>query len=251
MNKALLVLTGLLATQSVFAAETVKFSVAAEPYPPFATKQADGTWQGFEVDLIHKICEEASLDCQIKEIAWDGIIPALVSDKIDVIFASMTVTDERAKKVLFTHPYYNTYPAVIGLQGQEFALNKDALKGKIIGVQTSTIAAFYAKEKFGKFATIRQYDTQDAVNSDLLAGRLDYMIADDIPATEFFNSNKAGLEYYGKVPYEPILGKGIAAAVRLDETALEQKLSAAIDKIVKSDYYDKLSMQYFGTNIAP
>ena len=250
MKKALLLLTGLLAAQSALA-ETVRFSVAAEPYPPFATKQADGTWKGFEIDLIHKICEEASLDCQIKEIAWDGIIPALVSDKIDVIFASMTVTDERAKKVLFTHPYYNTIPAVIGLEGQKFAFTKDALKGKIIGVQTSTIAAFYAKEKVGKFATIRQYDTQDAVNSDLMAGRLDYMIADDIPATEFFNANKAGLEYYGKVPYEPILGKGIAAAVRLDETGLEKTLSETIDKIVKSDYYDKLSMQYFGTNIAP
>ncbi len=250
MKKALL-LSALFATFSIQAADTVRVAVAAEPYPPFATKQADGSWKGFEIDLINKICSDASLNCEIKEIAWDGIIPALVADKVDAIFASMTITDERAKKVLFTKPYYNTLPAVVGLEGQKFAFEKDALKGKIIGVQTSTIAAFYAQEKVGKWAEVRQYDTQDAVNADLLAGRIDYMIADDIPATEFFNSNKAGLEYYGKVNYEPMLGQGIGAAVRHEDTGLEQKLSGAITALVKSDYYDKLSMQYFGTNIAP
>jgi len=251
MKKALLAISMAFTAISAHAADTIKFGVAAEPYPPFATKSSDGTWQGFEIDLIADICKEAALDCEVKEVAWDGIIPSLQSKKIDVIFASMTVTDERAKKVLFTAPYYNTLPAVVGLDGQEFALNKDTLKRKIIGVQTSTIAAFYIKEKAGKFTNIRYYDTQDAVNSDLLAGRIDFMVADDIPATDFFNKNKEGLKYFGTVEYEEMLGKGVAAGVRLEDTELEGKLSTAIKKVVASEHYNELSIKYFGTNIAP
>lgn len=251
MKKALLALSMAFTVISAQAADTVKFGVAAEPYPPFATKSSDGTWHGFEIDLIKDICDTAKLTCEIKEVAWDGIIPSLQSKKIDVIFASMTVTEERAKKVLFTSPYYNTLPAIVGLDGQEFSLNKETLKNKIIGVQTSTIAAFYIKEKAGKFTSIRYYDTQDAVNSDLLAGRIDFMVADDIPATDFFNKNKEGLKYYGKVAYEEILGKGVAAGLRLEDIQLKTKLSAAIDKVIKSEHYNELSLEYFGTNIAP
>jgi len=249
--KKLLIIASMLVTTLSTQANTIKIGVAAEPYPPFSTKSANGTWTGFEIDLIHNVCDKAQLTCEIKDIAWDGLIPSLQSKKIDVIFTSMTVTEARAKKVLFTNPYYNTLPAIVGLDGQTFALTKAALKGKIIGVQNSTIAAFYIKEKAGKFTSIRYYDTQDAVNADLLAGRIDFMIADDIPATEFYNKNKAGLAYYGAVTYEPSLGKGIAAAVRLSDTALASQLSSAIDTIVPSKEYEALSMKYFGTNIAP
>ncbi|CAH0529867.1 transporter substrate-binding domain-containing protein [Vibrio hippocampi] len=251
MKKLLITLSLLFTATTSFAADVVKVGIAAEPYPPMSSKNADGSWEGFEIDLLGEVCKEAKLDCQIKEIAWDGIIPALLSKKIDVIFTSMSVTEERAKKVLFTKPYYNTLPAVIGLPNQKFAFDKETLKRKIIGVQTSTISAFYIKEKVGKFAEIREYGTQDEVNADLLAGRIDFMMADAIPAVDFYEKNKSLLENYGGVKHEPILGEGVAAAVRHGDTALEGKFSTAIDTLVKSDTYTKLSMNYFQTNIAP
>jgi len=250
MKKILLTLSLIFAATTAYA-EVIKVGIAAEPYPPLSTKKANGTWEGFEVDLLDQVCAEAKLDCEIKEIAWDGIIPALLSKKIDVIFTSMSVTEERAKKVLFTKPYYNSLPAILGLPNQKFALDKASLKYKIIGVQTSTISALYIKAKAGKFAEIREYGTQDEVNADLLAGRIDYMIADGIPTMDFYKQNKASVSYYGDVAYDPSLGDGIAAAVRLEDTALESKLSAAIEKLIHSESYEQLSMAYFGTNVAP
>ena len=251
MKKTFALVSLLVATSSAYAAEAVKVGIAAEPYPPLSSKNADGTWEGFEIDLLDKVCAEAAIECEIKEIAWDGIIPALLSKKIDVIFTSMSVTEDRAKKVLFTKPYYNSLPVIIGLPDQKFALDKDSLKRKIIGVQTSTISGFYITEKAGKFAEIREYGTQDEVNSDLLAGRIDYMVADGIPAMDFYENNKDSLAYYGDVAYDPILGKGVAAAVRQEDTALEATFSTAIDTLTKSDSYKNLSMEYFGTNVAP
>ncbi|WP_413693415.1 transporter substrate-binding domain-containing protein [Psychromonas sp. KJ10-2] len=251
MKKALLVLSIVSTIFSAQAQTVTKIGVAAEPYPPFSTKSADGTWSGFEIDLIHQVCKQAKLTCEIKDIAWDGIIPSLQSKKIDVIFSSMSVTDERSKKVLFTSPYYSSIPLVLGQEGQDFELTKEAMKNKIIGVQTSTVSAFYIEKKIGRSRSIRHYDTQDAVNADLLAGRIDFMISDNIMAAEFFKNNKEGLQSYGTVEYDPVLGEGVAGGVRLDDTKLKETLSKAIDSVVKSENYEALSMKYFGTNIAP
>lgn len=76
----------LLAGMSAAQAAPIRFAVAAEPYPPYTEKQANGEWKGFEVDLIHKLCSEMKAECEIKEVAWDGIIPSLLAKKIDVIF---------------------------------------------------------------------------------------------------------------------------------------------------------------------
>lgn len=63
-------------------AETVKIGVAAEPYPPFASPTSSGgEWEGWEIEVIHAVCEAAKLDCEITPIAWDGIIPPSLNGK--------------------------------------------------------------------------------------------------------------------------------------------------------------------------
>src|SRR5437868_5282294 len=118
-------------------AKPIEFAVAAEPYPPFTLKQANGQWSGFEVDLIHKLCEEMKAECEIKEVAWDGIIPSLLANKIDVIFSSMSVTEEREKQIAFSKAYYDSVVAVVGPKDAVVAKYPDDLKGKTIGVQNS------------------------------------------------------------------------------------------------------------------
>ncbi len=234
-----------------FAMDTVKVGIAAEPYPPMSTLKPDGTWEGFEIDLLDMLCEKADINCEITAVAWDGIIPSLLSKKIDVIFTSMTATEERAKKVLFSAPYYNTPVTVIGLPDQSWSIDKDTLKRKIIGVQASTISGDYIKQRAGKFTQIREYNTQDEVNSDLLSGRIDFMLADGIVAMQFYEQNKNDLAVYGNVEWDPMLGTGASAAFRKEDTALEAKFTAAIESLVKSDEYEALSIKHLGTNVAP
>ncbi|HJR32047.1 MAG TPA: transporter substrate-binding domain-containing protein, partial [Pseudomonas sp.] len=133
----------LLAGMSAAQAQPIRFAVAAEPYPPYTEKQANGEWKGFEVDLIHKLCSEMKADCEIKEVAWDGIIPSLLAKKIDVIFSSMSVTEEREKQIAFSKAYYDSAIAVVGPKDVSVKKYPDDLKGKIIGVQNSTVSASY------------------------------------------------------------------------------------------------------------
>ncbi|TGV64141.1 transporter substrate-binding domain-containing protein, partial [Mesorhizobium sp. M00.F.Ca.ET.158.01.1.1] len=101
-------------------------------------------------------------------------IPALTTKKIDLIVSSMSITDERKKTIDFSDKYYNTPTAIIGPKDQKFGATPDDLKGKVLGVQVSTVHAVYAKKHFGPTASeSKEYQTQDEANNDLAAGRLD------------------------------------------------------------------------------
>ena len=136
------------AALGVAKAEPVKVGIAAEPYPPFTSPDASGKWVGWEIEFIDAVCAEAKLDCVITPVAWDGIIPALTTKKIDMIMGSMSITDERKKTIDFSDKYYNTPTAIIGAKDQKFGATPDGLKGKVIGVQVSTVHAAYAKKHF-------------------------------------------------------------------------------------------------------
>ena len=106
-----------LAAISGAAAGQVRVGFAAEPYPPFTSPDASGNWEGWEVDFMKAVCAEAKLDCVITPVAWDGIIPALTTKKIDLIVSSMSITAEREKTIDFSDKYYNTPTAIIGPVG--------------------------------------------------------------------------------------------------------------------------------------
>ena len=173
----------MLAGMSAAQAQPIRFAVAAEPYPPYTEKQANGEWKGFEVDLIHKLCTQMKAECEIKEVAWDGIIPSLLAKKIDVIFSSMSVTAEREKQIAFSKAYYDSAIAVVGPKGTTVSKYPDDLKGKVIGVQNSTVSASYLKAYYEKIADVKYYDTQDSANADLIAGRIDLRYGDEAADT--------------------------------------------------------------------
>ena len=101
-------------TTNVSAADKVKIGIAAEPYPPFASPDASGKWVGWEVEIIDAVCTAAKLDCELKPVAWDGIIPSLTGGQIDVIMASLSITEERSKTIDFSNHYYNTPAVIVG-----------------------------------------------------------------------------------------------------------------------------------------
>ncbi|TIW21988.1 MAG: transporter substrate-binding domain-containing protein [Mesorhizobium sp.] len=240
------------AAMGVAKADQVKIGVAAEPYPPFTSPDATGKWVGWEIDFIDAVCAEEKLDCVITPVAWDGIIPALTTKKIDLIVSSMSITDERKKTIDFSDKYYNTLPAIIGPKDQKFGATPDDLKGKVLGVQVSTTHAVYAKKHFSGAQEIKEYQTQDEANNDLAAGRLDAVQADSIALVEYLKSDqgKACCDLKGMVaPDDEVLGPGIGAGVRKEDTALKEKINAGIKAIRASGKYDEITKKYFDFDI--
>ena len=225
----------------------LKFGVAAEPYPPFSSKDASGTWVGWEIDLMNELCAKMGEKCELVEVAWDGIIPALTSKQIDVIFSSMSITAERKKTIDFSDMYYNTPTNIIGAKTGDKDISPEHLKGKAIGVQVSTIHQNYAEKYFGAGSTVKTYQTQDEANQDLAAGRLDYVQADASALDAFLASEQgtACCELKGQVPDDPeVLGEGVGAGLRKEDTAIKDKINAAIVELAKAGKFDEITNKY-------
>ena len=240
------------AAMGVAKADPIKIGVAAEPYPPFTSPDASGKWVGWEIEFIDAVCAEEKLDCVITPVAWDGIIPALTTKKIDIIASSMSITAEREKTISFSDKYYNTPTAIIGPKDQKFGATPDDLKGKVIGVQVSTVHAVYAKKHFTGAQEIKEYQTQDEANNDLAAGRIDAVQADSIALGEFLKTDqgKACCDLKGMVaPDDEVLGPGVGAGIRKEDTALKEKFNAGIKAIRSNGKYDEISKKYFDFDI--
>ena len=244
---------GTLAAQPVQAAEVIRMGLTPEPYPPFSTKDAAGQWSGFEIDLMHAVCAEMKADCKIVETSWDGIIPALQEKKIDVIWASMSITGERAKVIDFSDKYYDNRAWLIGPKSEEVKIDFDhpeSLQGKIIGVQTSTNHANFVQKYFGKTAEIKLYDKQDDANADLVAGRVDLIMAGSITLDDFLKSPQGkDFELKAVAPRDPVLGLGIGAGLRKSDGKLKEEINRAIAAIRANGTYDKIAKKYFDFDI--
>jgi polar amino acid transport system substrate-binding protein len=231
--------------------DEVKIGIAAEPYPPFASVDASGTWVGWEIEVISAVCEAAELHCVLTPVAWDGIIPSLTGQQIDAIMASMSVTEERQKTIDFSDPYYNTPAVIVGDKALDMAATPEGLKGKILGVQASTIHQAYAQEHFADAAEIRIYQTQDEANQDLVAGRIDATQADSIAMADFVSTDAgACCEIKGAVADDPaILGLGVGVGVRKGDDELRAALNKGIAAILDDGTHAAITARYFKASI--
>lgn len=233
-------------------AEQIKVGMAPEPYPPFEAPDASGNWVGWEIDFINALCAEAKLECTLTFTAWDGIIPALTAKKIDVIINSMSITEERKKTIDFSDKYYNTPAAIIGPKDVKFGATPEDLTDKLIGVQVSTIHSAYAKKHFKDAAEIKEYQTQDEANQDLAAGRIDAVQADAVALDAFLKSDqgKECCELKGVVAEDvEVMGPGIGVGLRKEDTALKEKINAAIKALRANGKYDEITKKYFDFDI--
>lgn len=220
-------------------------------YPPFSEKTASGELVGFDIDVANALCEKMGRKCELVEQDWDGIIPALLAKKYDAIVASMSITEERKKRVDFTDKYYNTPAKFVAAEGTDLTDTPDGLAGKRVGVQRGTIHQCYMEKKFPN-AELVLYGTQEEVFQDLAAGRLDAQISDSIQALEGFLTTDAGkgFAFLGGDQYDlECHGEGAGIAVRKGEDKLREAFNDAIKAIRADGTYAKINAKYFDFDI--
>lgn len=244
----------LAATATAAAADSLTVGFAAEPYPPFFQIDASGQWTGWEIDIAKAICAKMQAECTLQPVSWDSLIPELTAKKIDLIVASMTITDERKKSIEFSVPYYDTPAVLVGPKDAPDGVDLAALKGKAIGVQQSTIHQPYAEKHFTD-SDVKVYQTQDEANQDLASGRLDYVQADILAMNAFVASETgaACCKLVGEVPADPaVLGAGVGVGMRQGEPDLKKRVDDAIRAIMADGTFDALTKPVFGDmNIKP
>ncbi len=220
-------------------------------YPPFNSIDSSGKLIGFDIDIAEALCKAAHLKCEFVVQDWDGMIPGLLAKKYDAIIASMSITEERKKKVDFTGKYYNTPAKFVAPKGKNLTVTPDGLKGMSVGVQRATTHENFLRDNFPGL-DIRVYATQDEANADLVSGRVDLGHADSVALMEGFINTDAGkdFEFVGpdfNVPQWHGTGAGIA--VRKGDDELRMALDKAIDQIRADGTYKTINAKYFDFDV--
>lgn len=221
-------------------------------YPPFSSVTPDGKLVGFDIDMAHALCEAMGAECELVTQDWDGMIPALLAKKFDAIIASMSITEERKKKVAFSNKYYNTPARFVAKKGVSIEISKEGLKGKSIGVQRATVSDNFITGEYGEVVDIKRYATQDEAYLDAVAGRLDLLFADAVVADDGFLKTDQGkdFEFVGDSYSDPkYFGEGIGIAIRKGDSDLAEKFNAAIEAIRASGKYKEINDKYFDFDV--
>ena len=245
-------------------------------YPPWNAKDSAGNLVGFEIDLAKELCKIAKYECTIVEQDWDGMIPALVMRKFDVIMAGMSITEERLKAINFSQGYADEVASFAVMKGsslenietpETLSLSKksaivkktlktlsEALDGKTIGVQTGTIFQNFLESGDVGNVKVKVYKTQDEVNLDLASGRIDASLAAAVAHADYAEKSKKSVTLIGPTLSGGIFGNGVGIGTRKANNSEIGKRDAkilkdfnnAINKARQKGVISKLAIKHFG-----
>ena len=257
-----------------YAGDWSKIKIGTEgAYPPWNGTNAAGELEGAEIDLAKDLCARMNAECELVAQDWDGIIPALQNGKYDAIIAGMSITDERMKVINFSQGYANEPASFSVLKSSPLAtlqsagkVNMDALdgtssalldslkstlSGKVVGVQGSTTHENFVKQVLGDSVTMKSYDTQQNLELDLTAGRIDAALSDKGSMEEFMSTDKGqDIAFIGPGLGGGPFGAGVGAGLRKADTDLLEMINKAIDEARADGTLAKHFIKWFGKDIS-
>lgn len=212
-------------------------------YMPFEMLDKGGEIIGFDVDLARLMARKLGVKLRVVNQAWDGIIPALLTDKFDVLMGGMTITEERAQRVDFCDPYIRI--------GQTVLLNKK-LAGRIKSYRDLNAPEFRVLSKLGTTgeiaarksfprAQLRTFEHEADAAIEVRNGRADAFIY-DLP----FNAVLAA-QYPQSLTHlgEPFTREDLAWAVRKNDPGLKAWLNGFLAELKADGTYQALYRKWF------
>jgi len=217
-------------------------------YPPFNYVDSNNQIQGFDIDITNALCEKMGVECEIVVQDWDGMIPALTAGKYDAIISSMSITEERMQIVDFTDKYYtNALHFVANEDAGITEVTPEALTGKTLGAQSSTVSAAFLEENYGGAEDIKLYPTQDDAYLDLANGRIDAVLA-DFGVSHIWLDTEDGV-CCGFVGDAVFSEDAIGIAVRKEDGDLKEMLNKALAEIIADGTFQQINDKYFPFSI--
>lgn len=216
-------------------------------YMPFEMRDRSGKIIGFDVDLARLMARYMGVKLTLVNTQWDGIIPALLTGKFDLLMSGMTVTPERNLKVNFADPYVSI--------GQTVLIRK-SLIGKItqreqlddaryvIATKLGTTGDIATRKHFPK-ARIKAFETEAEATLEVRNGRADAFVY-DLPFNAVFAAR-----YPGELGFldQPFTDEPIGWAIRKGDPDFLNWLNNFL-RVIKADgSYDALYQKWFKSTV--
>ena len=193
-------------------------------FPPYEMTTDAGEFEGIDVDTAKAIAEKLGLELQIDDMDFDAALISVQQGKADIVMAGVTVTDERKAVMDFSDSYATGIQSIIVPNDSDIA-SPDDLAGKTIGTQRGTTGFIYCSDDYGDDNVIGFDDGATAVQN-LLAGKVDCVVIDNVPAQEYVKAN-AGLTILDT----EYANEDYAIGLAKDNTALQEALNKALAEL--------------------
>ncbi|WP_047382201.1 basic amino acid ABC transporter substrate-binding protein [Cetobacterium sp. ZWU0022] len=225
---------------NTYAQEKLYVGTDATEFPPFEYIE-NGEIKGFDIDLIKEIGKILNKEIVLKNIQFDGLIPALQTGKLDAIIAGMTVTAEREKNINFSNPYYTSKQLLIVNKNSTLS-TLESLKGHKVGVVLGCTGDVITTE-MGNSITLYRYNTTSESIMALNANKIDAVILDSEPAKNFVKNN-SNLKYIDN----ELAKEDYAIAVGKQNLTLVKNINTALETLKSNGTFEKLNKKYFIEN---
>lgn len=218
-------------------------------FAPFTYTDDNGQLIGFDVDLINAIAKEMGYTVDMKGYPFDGIIPTLITNNIDLIISGFTISPERAQRVDFSNPYYRCGLTFLTMKDKATKYESfDSLNKAEICVQIGTTGALYLQKNMDK-PTLKQFNTPPETYLELQNGGCD-VVVNDRPVNDFFlarfpqnadnvisrDITSAQNEYYG-------------IAVRKGDAEMLKLVNDGLKRVIDNGTFATISNKWFGYDI--
>lgn len=227
------------AAGSAFTMDTLKIGTNAE-FPPFEFVDSElgviNEYAGIDIEIAKGIADSISAKPVINNIDFDGLLLALSNGQIDMVIAGMTLTEERAKQVDFSEPYYVASQVLIVKEDSPIASAKD-LKDKKIGVIDGYTGQTCVEDMGYDFSGYKK--GSDAV-LDVVNGKLDVLVIDSATAEKYIKQNKGLKIVKDTSAFEE---EKYAIAVKKGNKQLLDAINAYV-KTLTSEKISELSAKY-------
>jgi polar amino acid transport system substrate-binding protein len=242
INRMLAALLLLVTLCGPAAAETTIVFAGDATWPPMEFVNDQKQMVGFSIDYMTAAGKEAGFKPVFKNTAWDGIFAGLEAKKYDAILSSVSITDERKKKMDFSEPYYTVRQALI-VSKASTAKSLADLKGQKVGGQIGTTGYFAIKAAPGVEA--KSYDEVGLAMEDLNVGRITAVVCDDPVA-----ANYAVDKYKDKLKIAAVIESGEAenygVAVNKDNAAILALINKGIAAVKAKGLDKELKKKWIG-----
>jgi len=211
-------------------------------FVPFEYKDSEtGKYVGFDIDFIEAIAQEAGFNYELEAMSFDGLIPALQADKVDIAIAGMTIKPDREEKVDFAQPYYDAGLHLLVSADNEEINGIEDLEGKVVASKSGTTSYDFSKEVEG-VESVTPFKTIVEAYQELDKGAADAVIFDSPAVLQYAND-----EGKGKVKIVGPLYEGQQYGVALQkDSELTAQVDEAIDTLRENGTYDEIYEKWFG-----
>ena len=206
-------------------------------FPPYEFHDGDKI-VGIDAEIAQAIADELGMELEIEDIAFDSIIPEIVSGKADMALAGMTVTEDRKASVDFSDTYATASQMIIVKEDSKIA-GPDDLKGVTVGVQLGTTGDIYVSDLEADGTTVERYNKGFEAVQALSQGKIDAVVIDNEPAKAFVDAND-GL----KILETPYVEEDYAMCFKKGNTELLDKVNGALETLKDNGTLDEIVAKY-------